>query len=123
MGPLWNGAQAIPEVLGRLALSGMRTFPLPSTPAACLRPLLSHRKHALHLGPLCPFVVENARQVSYRRGRKSCAPRSSETPFKAEMIRRRVTMTTETTEQAGVGLGRGGRLSRQRKRDAGLRLL
>src|SRR3954453_14729650 len=60
----------------------------------------------------------------------SCAPRFSETPFKAEMIRRRVTMTTETTEQAGVtteqagvGLGRGGRLSRQRKRDAGLRLL
>ena len=32
-------------------------------------------------------------------------------------------MTTETTEQAGVGLGRGGRMSRQRKRDAVLRLL
>ena len=32
-------------------------------------------------------------------------------------------MTTETTEQAGVGLGRGGRMSRQRKCDAVLRLL
>ncbi len=32
-------------------------------------------------------------------------------------------MTTETTERAGVGPGRGGRMSRQRKRDAVLRLL
>ena len=32
-------------------------------------------------------------------------------------------MTTETTEQAGVAPGRGGRMSRQRKRDAVLRLL
>ena len=32
-------------------------------------------------------------------------------------------MTTETTEQAGGGPGRGGRMSRQRKRDAVLRLL
>src|SRR5215210_8943361 len=32
-------------------------------------------------------------------------------------------MTREQTERGGVGLGRGGRLSRQRKRDAGLRLL
>src|SRR5215217_7940507 len=32
-------------------------------------------------------------------------------------------MTIETTERTGVGLGRGGRLSRQRKRDAVLRLL
>ena len=32
-------------------------------------------------------------------------------------------MTTEQTERGGVGLGRGGRLSRQRKRDAVLRLL
>src|SRR3712207_3743183 len=32
-------------------------------------------------------------------------------------------MTVETTEQAGVGPGRGGRMSRQRKRDAVLRLL
>jgi transposase len=32
-------------------------------------------------------------------------------------------MTTETTVQDGVGLGRGGRMSRQRKRDAVLRLL
>src|SRR3954464_13389500 len=39
------------------------------------------------------------------------------------MIRRRVTMTTETTASGAVGLGRGGRLSRQRKRDAVLRLL
>src|SRR4051794_35951066 len=60
---------------------------------------------------------------SYPTAGASCTPRFSETPFKAEMIRRRVTMTTETTEQAGVGLGRGGRLSRQRKRDAVLRLL
>src|SRR3982751_6947201 len=61
-----------------------------------------------------------------RHQRKSCAPGFSETPFKAEMMRRRVTMTTETTEQAGVGLGRGGpgwAVSRQRKRDAVLRLL
>ena len=32
-------------------------------------------------------------------------------------------MTTETTAFGGIGLGRGGRLSRQRKRDAVLRLL
>ena len=32
-------------------------------------------------------------------------------------------MRTETTEQAGIGPGRGGRMSRQRKRDAVLRLL
>src|SRR5215218_8661827 len=32
-------------------------------------------------------------------------------------------MTTETTASGAVGLGRGGRLSRQRKRDAVLRLL
>ena len=32
-------------------------------------------------------------------------------------------MPAETTERAGVGPGRGGRMSRQRKRDAGLRLL
>src|SRR3712207_9525836 len=52
----------------------------------------------------------------------SCAPRLAETPFKADMIRRRVTMTTETTASGGVGLGRGGRRSRQRKRDAVLPL-
>src|SRR5215213_4622325 len=39
------------------------------------------------------------------------------------MIRRRVTMTTEMTASGGVGPGRGGRMSRQRKRDAVLRLL
>jgi transposase len=32
-------------------------------------------------------------------------------------------MTIETKERTGVGLGRGGRMSRQRKRDAVLRLL
>src|SRR4029078_2533435 len=32
-------------------------------------------------------------------------------------------MTIETKERTGVGLGRGGRMSRKRKRDAGLRLL
>jgi transposase len=32
-------------------------------------------------------------------------------------------MTTQTTAQDGVGFGRGGRMSRQRKRDAVLRLL
>jgi hypothetical protein len=32
-------------------------------------------------------------------------------------------MTTETAASGEVGLGRGGRLSRQRKRDAVLRLL
>jgi hypothetical protein len=32
-------------------------------------------------------------------------------------------MTMQTTERTGVGLGRGGRMSRQRKRDAVLRLL
>src|SRR3954449_13268966 len=52
-----------------------------------------------------------------------CAPRFAETPFKAEMIRRRVMMTTETAASGGVGLGRGGRMSRKRKRDAVLRLL
>src|SRR5215212_4812508 len=39
------------------------------------------------------------------------------------MIRRRGTMTTETAASGEVGLGRGGRLSRKRKRDAVLRLL
>src|SRR4030095_6277117 len=39
------------------------------------------------------------------------------------MIRRRVTMRTETTASGAVGLGRGGRMSRQRKCDAVLRLL
>src|SRR3954462_9720969 len=40
------------------------------------------------------------------------------------MIRRRVTtMTIETAERTGVGLGRGGRMSRKRKRDAVLRML
>src|SRR3954454_4423944 len=39
------------------------------------------------------------------------------------MIRRRVTMTTETAASGEVGLGRGGGLSRKRKRDTGLRLL
>src|SRR3954447_5488278 len=52
-----------------------------------------------------------------------CALRLAETSFKADMIRRRVTMTTETAASGGVGLGRGGRMSRQRKRDAVLRLL
>src|SRR3954452_13774668 len=52
------------------------------------------------------------------------APRFAETSFKADMIRRRVMMmTTETVASGGVGLGRGGRMSRQRKRDAVLRLL
>ena len=32
-------------------------------------------------------------------------------------------MRTETTASVGVGLGQGGRMSRQRKRDAVLRLL
>src|ERR1700710_1836830 len=32
-------------------------------------------------------------------------------------------MTTETTTVAAAGPGRGGRMSRQRKRDAGLRLI
>src|ERR671929_252845 len=39
------------------------------------------------------------------------------------MIRRRVMMTTQAIASGLVGLGRGGRLSRQRKRDAVLRLL
>src|SRR3954454_3158430 len=52
------------------------------------------------------------------------APRFAETSFKADMIRRRVMMmTTETAASGGVGLGRGGRMSRKRKRDAVLRLL
>jgi len=34
-----------------------------------------------------------------------------------------VTMKTQTTASGGVGLGRGGRMSRQRNRDAVLRLL
>src|SRR4051812_5308244 len=32
-------------------------------------------------------------------------------------------MTIEATERTGIGLGRGGRMSRKRKRDAVLRLL
>src|SRR4051794_38023670 len=53
----------------------------------------------------------------------SCAPRFAETSFKADIIRRRVMMTTETAASGGVGLGRGGRMSRKRKRDAVLHLL
>ena len=54
---------------------------------------------------------------------RCCAPRLAETPFR-DVIRRRVTtMTIETTERTGIGLGRGGRMSRKRKRDAVLRLL
>jgi transposase-like protein len=52
-----------------------------------------------------------------------CDPRFAETPVKADVIRRRVTMKTQTTASGGVGLGRGGRMSRQRKCDAVLRLL
>src|SRR5881275_892903 len=52
-----------------------------------------------------------------------CAPRLAETPVRADVIRRRVTMKTQTTALGGVGLGRGGRMSRRRKRDAVLRLL
>src|SRR3954449_2951169 len=43
----------------------------------------------------------------------SCAPRFAETSFKADMIRRRVMMTTETAASGGVGLGRGGCMSRK----------
>src|SRR3954470_19960558 len=39
------------------------------------------------------------------------------------MIRRRVTMKTQIPASGGVGLGRGGRMSRQRKRDTVLCLL
>src|SRR3954470_18596242 len=66
----------------------------------------------------CANIGKWARAYPY-----SCAPRFAETSFKADMIRRRVMMTTETAASGGVGLGRGGRLSRQRKRDAVLRLL
>src|SRR3954468_4220616 len=58
-----------------------------------------------------------------RRDGVWCAPRFAETSFKADMIRRRVMMTTETAASGEVGLGRGGRMSRKRKRDAVLRLL
>src|SRR4051812_49127127 len=54
---------------------------------------------------------------------RCCAPRFAETSFRADMIRRRVMMTTETTASGAVGLGRGGRMSRQRKRDTVLRML
>src|ERR1041384_3067387 len=57
------------------------------------------------------------------RSEVCCAPRLAETLFRADVIRRRVTMKTQTTASGGVGLGRGGRMSRQRKRDAVLRLL
>src|SRR5436305_7267466 len=39
------------------------------------------------------------------------------------MICRRVTMKTQISASGGIGLGRGGRMSRKRKRDAVLRLL
>src|SRR3954447_3546098 len=54
---------------------------------------------------------------------ESIARSPYETSFKADVIRGRVTMTTETAASGGVGLGRGGRMSRQRKRDAVVRLL
>src|SRR3954451_3814405 len=44
-------------------------------------------------------------------------------PFRADMIRRRVTMKTQISASGGVGLGRGGRMSRQRKCDTVLRML
>src|SRR4051794_37919933 len=66
------------------------------------------------------FYADAARK---RKALTCCASRLAETPFKADVIRGRVTMTTETAASGGVGLGRGGRMSRQRKRDAVLRLL
>src|SRR3954467_212820 len=55
----------------------------------------------------------------------TCAalPGSLRHPFRADMIRRRVTMKTQISASGGVGLGRGGRMSRQRKRDTVLRML
>src|SRR5688572_31388056 len=69
-------------------------------------------------GPIPPAKAQAALMFSL-----CCAPRLAETPFRADVIRRRVTMTTQTTASGEVGLGRGGRMSRQRKRDAVLRLL
>src|SRR3954468_10233047 len=67
------------------------------------------------------IVVQLRVGLADERG-QSYAPRFAETSFKADMIRRRVMMTTETAASGGVGLGRGGRMSRKRKRDAVLRL-
>ena len=67
--------------------------------------------------------VEGRKSYAELDAAKWCAPRFAETSFKADMIRRRVMMTTETAASGGVGLGRGGRMSRKRKRDAVLRLL
>src|SRR3954447_23495702 len=75
-----------------------------------------HQEQDLRQGVSSPPLLA---PVSHRW----CAPRFAETSFKADMIRRRVMMTTETAASGGVGLGRGGRMSRQRKRDAVLRLL
>src|SRR3954454_1950707 len=58
-----------------------------------------------------------------KRATLCCAPRFAETSFRADMIRRRVTMKTQIPASGGVGLGRGGRMSRQRKRDTVLRML
>src|SRR3954464_15705698 len=70
-----------------------------------------------------PETARRSDQSVTSRTQSCCASRLAETPFKAEMIRGRVTMTTETAASGGVGLGRGGRLSRQRKPDGVLLLL
>src|SRR3954464_1552263 len=70
-----------------------------------------------------PETARRSDQSVTSRTQSCCASRLAETPFKADVIRGRVTMTTETAASGGVGLGRGGRMSRQRKRDAVLRLL
>src|SRR5215213_9808843 len=72
---------------------------------------------------LLPMLLRIIQTWVGRSVQMCCAPRFAETPFKADVIRRRVTMTTETTASGAAGLGRGGRMSRQRKRDAVLRLL
>src|SRR3954465_8333655 len=73
--------------------------------------------HAFQAAPT-PTRTRNSSQSAL-----CCASRLAETSFRADMIRRRVTMTTETAASGGVGLGRGGRMSRQRKRDTVLRML
>src|SRR3954470_3583995 len=107
-------------------LGPIRSAPARAHPRAA--PRLDHRRAARRYGDARRHRVRrsgaSARLDGRVLGRLWSAPRFAETSFKADMIRRRVMMmTTETAASGGVGLGRGGRMSRKRKRDAVLRLL
>src|SRR3954464_978496 len=78
-----------------------------------------------HLLAACARECQQAMSASWAEVKADTAALhgSLRHPFRADMIRRRVTMKTQISASGGVGLGRGGRMSRQRKRDTVLRML